>query len=46
MPKTIFVRKPIDLDAVKTGIAEQKRLFNTDGCDYYIAEEQQLSNQE
>ena len=46
MQKTIFVRKPIDLDAVKTGIAEQKRLFNTDGCDYYIAEEQQLSNQE
>ena len=46
MPKTIFVRKPIDLDAVKAGIAEQKRLFDSKGCDYYVAEGRLLSNQE
>ena len=46
MPKTIFVRKPSNLAELKSGIEEYKRLFNSKGSDYYVAEELQLSNQE
>ena len=46
MPKTIFVRKPSNLAELKSGIEECKRLFNSKGSDYYVAEELQLSNQE
>ena len=46
MPKTIFVRKPSNLVELKSGIEEYKRLFNSKGSDYYVAEELQLSNQE
>ena len=46
MPKTIFARKPVDLTQLKSDIAEQKRLLNSQGDDYYVAEELQLSNQE
>ena len=46
MPKTIFVRKPMNLAELKSGIEECKRLFDSKGADYYVAEELQLSNQE
>lgn len=46
MPKTIFVRKPSNLAELKSGIEECKRLFDSKGADYYVAEELQLSNQE
>ena len=46
MPKTIFARKPFDLDQLKSDVADLKRLFNSQGDAYYVAEELQLSNQE
>ncbi|MBR2789255.1 MAG: hypothetical protein IKD70_01365, partial [Eggerthellaceae bacterium] len=46
MPKTIFVRKPLNLAELKSGTEECKRLFDSKGADYYVAEELQLSNQE
>ncbi len=46
MPKTIFVRKPSNLAELKSGIEECKRLFDSKGADYYVAEELKLSNQE
>ena len=46
MPKTIFARKPVDLDQLKSDVADLKRLFNSQGDAYYVAEELQLSNQE
>ena len=46
MPKTIFVRKPISLGEVKSGTEECKRLFDSKGADYYVAEERQLSNRD
>ncbi len=47
MPKTIFARKPINLAQVKSDTTEEmKRLFNSQGDDYYVAEELKLSNRE
>lgn len=46
MPKTIFIRKPVNLAEVKNGTEECKRLFDSKGEDYYVAEELELSNQE
>ena len=46
MPKTIFARKPINLAQVKSDTEEMKRLFNSQGDDYYVAEELKLSNRE
>ncbi len=46
MPKTIFARKPVNLNQLKSDVADLKRLFNSQGDAYYVAEELQLSNQE
>ena len=46
MPKTIFARKPVNLNQLKSDVADLKRLFNRQGDAYYVAEELQLSNQE
>ena len=46
MPKTIFARKPINLAQVKPDTKEMKRLFNSQGDAYYVAEELKLSNRE
>ena len=46
MPKTIFARKPVNLNQLKSDVTDLKRLFNSQGDAYYVAEELQLSNQE
>ena len=46
MPKTIFAQKPVNLNQLKSDVADLKRLFNSQGDAYYVAEELQLSNQE
>ena len=46
MPKTIFARKPVNLNQLKSDVADLKRLFNSQGDAYYVAEELKLSNRE
>lgn len=46
MPKTRFIRKPCTLEDVRTGTEEYKRFFDSEGTDYYVAEELRLSSQE
>lgn len=46
MPKAFFIRKPIRLNDVISGMKEMKELFKNEDQPYYIAEEIELSNRE
>ena len=46
MPNTIFVRKPVDLDTVRSGITWIQENLQGKGDRYYVAEELHLTKQE
>ncbi|MBR2790677.1 MAG: hypothetical protein IKD70_08740 [Eggerthellaceae bacterium] len=46
MPKTVFVRKPVNLSDVTSALEANVGPYASKGRDYYVAEERQLSNRE
>ena len=46
MPKAIFVRKPVDLAELRSGIQAYRERLNAKSVDYYVAENRTLSCRE